>query len=81
MPFISHIISSDGVEVDPKKIVAVKIFPSTLTPTDISSFLGLAGYYMCFLDGFTSIVFFLSTLTQKSVKYKLSEVCEISFKI
>ena len=42
--FLCHIISSEGVEVDPRKIEAVKNCPKPLTPTDIRSFLGLAGY-------------------------------------
>ncbi|WMV41154.1 hypothetical protein MTR67_034539 [Solanum verrucosum] len=43
--FLGHIISSKGIEVDSKKTDAVKIWPRPLTPSDIGSFLGLAGYY------------------------------------
>ena len=43
--FLGHIISSEGVEVDPRKTEAVKNCPRPLTPTDIRSFLGLADYY------------------------------------
>ena len=43
--FLSHIISSEGVEVDPRKTMVVKNWPRQLTPIDIRSFLGLAGYY------------------------------------
>ena len=53
--FIGNIITSEGVEVDPKKMEAVKNWPRSLTPTDIKSFLGLAGYYLRFVDGFASI--------------------------
>ena len=45
MAFLGHIISNEGVEVDPKKIEAVRNCPRPLDPTDIRSFLGLAGYY------------------------------------
>ena len=43
--FLGHIISSEEVEVDPRKTEAVKILPRPLTPTDIMSFLSLAGLY------------------------------------
>ncbi|WMV09385.1 hypothetical protein MTR67_002770, partial [Solanum verrucosum] len=43
--FLGHIVSSKGIEVDPKKTDAVKSWPRPLTPSDIRSFLGLAGYY------------------------------------
>ena len=64
--FLSHIICSEGVEVDTRKTEAVKTCPRPLPPTNIKSFLGLAGYYLRFVDGFTSIASPLTTLTQKS---------------
>ena len=81
MAFLGHIISSEGVEVDPRKIEAVKNCPRQLTPTDIRSFLGLAGYYQRFVDVFACIESPLTTLTQKSKKFEWSEACERSFKI
>ena len=76
-----HIISSEGVEVDPRKIEAVKNWPRPLTLTDIWSFLGLMGYHWRFVDGFTSIASLLITLTQKSKKFERSEECEKSFQL
>ena len=47
--FLGHVVSDQGVEVDPRKTEAVKDWPKTLTPTDIHSFLGLANYYRRFV--------------------------------
>ena len=66
--FIGHIISSEGVEIDPRKTEAVKNWPRPLTPTEIGNFLDLAGYYRRFMDGLTPIAYPLTTLTQKSKK-------------
>ena len=53
--FICHIVSSEGVEVDPRKLEVVKSCPRLLSPTDIQSFLGLADYFRMFIEGFSSI--------------------------
>ena len=79
MNFLGHIIYSEGVEVDPRKMKAVKNWPRPLTPTEIKSFLDLAGYYRRLMDGFASIESPLTTLTQNSNKFERSEACEKSF--
>ena len=66
--FICHIIYSEGVEVDPRKTEVVKYWPKRMTPTEISSLLGLAGYYQRFVEGF-SIASPLTTLTQQYKKF------------
>ena len=68
--FLSHIISSEGIHVDSQKIEALKQWPRPTSATDISSFLGLAGYYRRFVEGFSSIASPLTRLTQKMVKFQ-----------
>ncbi|RVW79287.1 Transposon Ty3-I Gag-Pol polyprotein [Vitis vinifera] len=51
--------------------------PSTVT--EIRSFLGLAGYYRQFIEGFSKIALPLTKLTQKGVKFEWSDDCECSF--
>ena len=65
--FLGHIISCEGIEFDLKKTKAVKNRPTPLTPTNIRTFLGLAGNYRRFVDGFSSISSPLTTLTQNNV--------------
>ena len=79
--FPGHIISNEGIEVNPKKTKAVKNCPRPFNPTDIRSFLGLARYYRRFVDEFASISSPLTTLTQRSVKFEWLEACERSFQI
>ncbi|WMV29843.1 hypothetical protein MTR67_023228 [Solanum verrucosum] len=43
--FLGHIVSDKGIEVDPKKMDAVKSWPRPSYPIDIQNFLGLARYY------------------------------------
>ncbi|KAF3632361.1 hypothetical protein FXO37_27514 [Capsicum annuum] len=69
----------DGIRVDPQKVKAVRKWPRPTTPTDIWSFLGLAGYYRRFIESFSSIAAPLSKLTQKKVKFVWYDLCENSF--
>ncbi|XP_073033805.1 uncharacterized protein [Primulina eburnea] len=77
--FLGHIISEQGVSVDPKKVEAIKGWPQPKTVTEVRSFLGLAGYYRKFVEGFSSIAIPLTKLTQKNSKFIWNEACEKSF--
>ena len=60
--YLGHIISEIGIAVDPKNIKAIKDWPTHTTVTDISSFLGLAGYYRKFIENLSRISFPMTTL-------------------
>ncbi|XP_021898880.1 uncharacterized protein LOC110815391, partial [Carica papaya] len=77
--FLGHIVSRDGISVDPAKIEAVVKWERPKTVTKIRSFLGLAGYYRRFVRGFSSIATPLTKLTKKNVKFEWDEKCESSF--
>ena len=77
--FLGHVVTKDGVCVDPKKIEAVQSWPRPTSPAEIRSFLGLAGYYRRFVEGFSSISAPLTKLTQKNVPFLWSDACESSF--
>ncbi|GJR27834.1 putative reverse transcriptase domain-containing protein [Tanacetum coccineum] len=50
-----HVIDCRGIHVDPAKIESIKDWASPKTPTEIRQFLGLAGYYRRFIEGFSKI--------------------------
>ncbi|GJW22863.1 putative reverse transcriptase domain-containing protein [Tanacetum coccineum] len=53
--FLSHVIDSQGIHVDPAKIESIKDWASPKSPTEIRQFLGLVGYYQRFIEGFSKI--------------------------
>ena len=54
--FLGHVISAQGIVVDPTKVDAVAKWESLKSATEIRSFVGLAGYYKRFIEGFSKIV-------------------------
>ena len=79
MAFLGHVVSIEGIQVDPKKIEAVQIWPRPSSTTEIHSFLSLAGYYRRFVQEFSSIVSPLTKLTQKGAIFVWSDECDEIF--
>ncbi|GJT26254.1 putative reverse transcriptase domain-containing protein [Tanacetum coccineum] len=77
--FLGHVIKGDGIHVDPRKIEAVKNWKAPRTPSEVRSFLGLAGYYRRFIEDFSKIAKPLTVLTQKSKTYDWGEEQENAF--
>ncbi|GKB22615.1 putative reverse transcriptase domain-containing protein [Tanacetum coccineum] len=65
--FLRHVIDSKGIHVDPAKIESIKDWASPKSATEIRQFLGLAGYYRRFIEGFSKIAKPMTKLTQKNV--------------
>ena len=78
--FLGHVISVEGVSVDPQKIEAVVNWKPPKNVSEVRSFLGLAGYYRKFVEGFSKIAALLTKLTRKDVKYDWVDACQQSFK-
>ncbi|GJY10937.1 putative reverse transcriptase domain-containing protein [Tanacetum coccineum] len=68
-----------GIHVDPAKIESIKDWASPKTPTEIHQFLGLAGYYRRFIEGFSKIAKPMTKLTQKKVAFEWGDKQEAAF--
>ncbi|KAL8104033.1 hypothetical protein AgCh_028311 [Apium graveolens] len=79
MGCIGHIVSNEGIKVDPAKIESIMNLERPKTPIEVRSFLGLAGYYRRFVQDFSKIVTPLTKLTRKIEKLIWNEKCEESF--
>ncbi|KAL5559332.1 hypothetical protein UlMin_035543 [Ulmus minor] len=77
--FLGHVISKDGVAVDPSKVEAVENWKPPSNASEVRSFLGLAGYYRRFVEGFSRIAMPLTNLTRKNVKFEWNDACNDSF--
>ena len=77
--FLGHVVSGEGISVDPQKIEAIVDWKPPTNVIEVRSFLGLASYYRKFLEGFSKIATPLTKLIRKEKKFIWSEACQNSF--
>jgi hypothetical protein len=77
--YLGHIISKDGITTDPKKIEAIREWSAPKIVTEVRSFMGLAGYYRRFIEGFSKIAHLITSLQRKGVKFQWTLDCKRSF--
>ena len=74
--FLGHVILAEGMSVDPQKIEAVVNWKQPKNVLEVRRFLGLAGYYRKFVEGFSIIAAPLTKLTRKDVKHDWVDACQ-----
>ena len=77
--FLGHVVSGNGVAVDPSKVAAVTEWKSPTSVGEIRGFLGLAGYYRSFIENFSKIAKPMTELLKKEKKFVWTDECEASF--
>jgi hypothetical protein len=75
--FLGHIISKGGIDVDPAKVTTIMDWKAPSTVSE--SFLGLAGYYRRFIEGFSKIAKRMTSLLEKGKEFKWTDECQESF--
>ena len=78
---MGHVISQEGISVDPSKVEAVLDWSLPTSVTEVRSFLGLAGYYRRFIQNFLKITVPLTNLIKKSVPFVWSSKCQEAFDV
>ena len=79
MRFLSHVVSEQGIAVDPTKVAAIQDWVRPKNVTDVRSFLGLADYYRRFIKDFSKTAAPLTNLTKKNQTFTWDAKCEHAF--
>nr|GFB64995.1 putative reverse transcriptase domain-containing protein [Tanacetum cinerariifolium] len=77
--FLCHVVSTEGITMDPTKVEAITKWPRPTSVTKVRSFLCLAGYYRRFDEGFSRLALPLTKLMRKGEKFVWNEEREKSF--
>jgi hypothetical protein len=77
--FLGHVLSGDGISIDPTKVQEVLDWKAPTTVTEVRSFLGLASYYRRFIPDFSKIAKPMTQLLQKDEKFVWTLKCEEAF--
>src|SRR4051812_42590913 len=77
--YLGHVISKDGVAVNPERIQAILDWTPPTTVKQVRSFLGLASYCRRFVEIFPKIARPMTNLLHKGVKFEWTDKCQESF--
>ena len=69
MQFLGHVLTSEGISIDPSKVQDVLNWNSPKSVHQIYQFLGPAGYYRRFILDFSKIAQPMTMLLQKEAKF------------
>ncbi|XP_027343093.1 uncharacterized protein LOC113855660 [Abrus precatorius] len=76
---LGHVISGEGIAVDSSKIDVIASLPYPTCVREVRSFLGHAGFYRRFIQGFSKITLPLSKLLQKDIDFQFDDECRRAF--
>ena len=79
IPYLGHIITPDGIKVDPTKVTAVEEMPRPTNVKETQSFLGFINYFRRFLPRLSLVLKPLTDLTRKGVPFIWSDEADAAF--
>ena len=77
--FLGHIVEHGTIRMDPKKIDAVRNWPTPKSIRDVRAFLGLAGYYRRFVHRFSARALPLTDLTKVDQPFRWNPEAQKAF--
>jgi hypothetical protein len=77
--FLGHVVSIEGIQLDPGKVEAVLRFLTPKNVTGVRSFLGLTSYYRKYIKGYSNLAGPLFELTRKDVVFAWNVNCEQAY--
>ncbi|XP_059071120.1 uncharacterized mitochondrial protein AtMg00860-like [Cryptomeria japonica] len=79
--YLGHVITGEGISVDPTKIEAIVDWPTPQNVSEVRSSMGLVGYYRKYVEGFLRIAAPITSLQKKEKRFEWTKKCEESFQL
>jgi hypothetical protein len=79
--YLGHVLSAEGVAVDPGKVKDILNWKPPISVHEVRSFLGMAGYYRRFIPDFSKVSKPITELLKNQTKFIWSPECEKTFRI
>jgi hypothetical protein len=76
---LGHVLSANGIAVDPSKVKDILEWKPPTTVLQVRSFLGLAGYYRRFIPDISMLVKPITSLLKNDTKFNWSSRCSEAF--
>ena len=74
--YLGHIISYEGISVDPEKIEAIMNWPNPRNVRDVIYFTRLSGHYRRFIEGFSKVAHPITSLQRNGMKFEWAPKCQ-----
>jgi hypothetical protein len=77
--FLGHLVSAEGIRVNPEKVKAIVDWPTPKTVKDVRAFLGISGYYRKFIQNYSKVAAPLTELLKDEQQFKWREEQQSAF--
>ena len=77
--YLGHVITSQGLQPNPKQVAAVQDFPVPENASQVRQFIGLTSYYRRFINKFADTAAPLHGLTRKNAEFQWTPACQLAF--
>eukprot|EP00882_Tetradesmus_deserticola_P002735 GHRQ01002908.1.p1 GENE.GHRQ01002908.1~~GHRQ01002908.1.p1 ORF type:complete len:1949 (-),score=411.99 GHRQ01002908.1:1876-7140(-) len=79
MPFLGHVVSADGIHPDQAKVAAMQALPQPTSADQVRSYLGVLGFYRCYVPNYSSIAAPLNALLKKNIRFDWTPECDAAY--
>ena len=79
LSFLGHLISAEGVRIDPSRTQSIRGFPTPRNVKDVARFLGMVNFFQKFVPNLAQIAAPLNALRKKGVRFQWGEAQASSF--
>lgn len=76
MPYLGHVVSADGMRPEDGKVAAIQGLPTPKIADQVRSFLGVIGFYRCYVPGYSQIAKPLNALLKKTAPFLWPAECD-----